>query len=510
MIFNSFQFLWLFPLVFVGYYALCSIPRIAEKTKHYVANISLIVLSYWLYALWNPAYALLLLGVTAITYLAALCLDGNGLLGNACKGLRRRRLMAAFTVLALLPLLIFKYYNFINTNVTAALAYCGMALELPGLNWAVPVGISFFSFQAVGYMVDVYYGRVRAERNWWHYMLFVSFFPQIMCGPISKADILLPQIRACRPFRYEQAVGGLKLLLWGMFLKVVMADRLGVYVDAVYNAWAKESGASCLIASFAYSLQIYGDFGGYSFMAIGVGKLLGFDLMTNFRRPVFSVSIGDYWRRWHISLSTWLKYCVYIPLGGSRCAKWRAYLNLFLTFSVSGVWHGANWTYITWGLMHGTFLCLEKALGITAADKQGRSIVPSLFRWQPPKALVRVLRILITFFLVTLTRVFFRSATVADGWSVTKRIFSSSLSSLPQELTHCYALVCDGETETIFALLAVLVVLASEAVQEFLPGRAELLHSRYVVVRWTTYVLLLSAIIVFGVFGSRQFIYANF
>ncbi len=316
MIFNSFQFLWLFPIIFVLYYGLSYMPRVSDELKHKLTNFSLIIISYGLYMQWKPAYALILLGVTAITYVSALIISGGG--RN-----RRRGLIFACTTLALLPLLIFKYYNFINESISSFLAYCGLAVSIPGLNWAIPLGISFFTFIAVGYLFDVYYERIPAEKNWWDYMLFVSFFPQILAGPISKAKDVLPQIKANRRFSYDQAVSGLKFLLWGMFLKVVMADRLGLHVDRVFDNWEYNSGISCLVASFAYSFQIYGDFAGYSLMAVGVGRLMGFELVNNFARPYFSVSITDFWHRWQISLSTWLKDYVYIPLGGSRCSKLR-------------------------------------------------------------------------------------------------------------------------------------------------------------------------------------------
>lgn len=218
--------------------------------------------------------------------------------------------------------------------------------NLSGLNWAIPIGISFFSFQAIGYLVDVYKQRVPMERNFIDYALFVSFFPQIMSGPISRASDLLPQIKNKRTFNEAKAVQGLKWLLWGMFLKTVMADRLGLYVDSVYNNFQYQSGFSCLVASFMYTMQIYGDFAGYSLMAIGVGRLLGFDLVNNFNHPYFATSITEFWKRWHISLTRWLTTYIYIGLGGNRCSKIRQYWNIMITFLVSGVWHGANWTFI--------------------------------------------------------------------------------------------------------------------------------------------------------------------
>ncbi len=478
MIFNSFQFLWLFPIIWVLYYGLANLPRISVGARHEVANFSLIVVSYGLYMQWKPAYALILLGVTAVTYVSAIIVEGGG------KN-RKGYLITACATLALLPLLIFKYYNFINESISSLLASVGLASCLPGLNWAIPLGISFFSFQAVGYLFDVYYKRIPAERKWWEYMLFVSFFPQILAGPISKARDLLPQIKAYRQFDYDQAVAGLKFLLWGMFMKVVMADRLGLYVDKVFDNWEYNSGMSCLVASFCYSMQIYGDFAGYSLMAVGVGRLMGFELVNNFNRPYFSVSITDFWRRWHISLSTWLKDYVYIPLGGSRCSKLRNYWNIIVTFLVSGIWHGANWTFIVWGLLHGVFQVAEKALGMQKCESRRFG--------------VRLPRILLTFVIINFLWTIFRMPTIVDGMGVIARMFTQSGPMLDM-----------GNKNVLFTLMSVGIVLISEFAQEFAPQRFAMLNNRRVIVRWCTYVALAICILMAGVLDSSQFIYVSF
>ena len=246
-------------------------------------------------------------------------------------------------LLALAPLTFFKYFNFINDNLSEILAWGGWETHLSGLNWAIPIGISFFTFQALGYLWDVYYRKQEAEEGE---------------EPVSAVG------KRLRPyFDYGKAVEGLKMILWGMFAKVVVADRLSLFVDIVLPNYMHYTGMTCFVASVFYTIQIYADFSGYSLMAIGVGKVLGFELTENFRRPYFAVSVTDFWRRWHISLSTWLKDYVYIPLGGSRCAKWRNYWNIFVTFLVSGIWHGANWTFVIWGCMHGVFQIVEKMLG---------------------------------------------------------------------------------------------------------------------------------------------------
>lgn len=425
---------------------------------------------------WKPAYAVLLLGVTAVTYGSALLIEKRQAYGQ------KKYIIGSGAALAVLPLLVFKYYNFMNENFSSLLGSMGLHAELPGLNWAIPVGISFFTFQAVGYLFDVYYRRMEAEHDWWDYMLFVSFFPQIMSGPISKAKDLLPQIKNPRPFDYDQAVSGLKFLLWGMFLKVVMADRLGLYVDTVFDNWQYNTGTSCLVASFAYTFQIYGDFAGYSLMAVGVGKTLGYELVNNFKRPYLSVSITDFWRRWHISLSTWLKDYVYIPLGGSRCSKGRSYLNIFITFLVSGIWHGANWTFIVWGVLHGLIQIIEKMLGLQKCESD---------KWW-----VRVPRILVTFLLVNFLWTVFRMPTIGDAAGALGKMLSGGAMLKMEHI--------------VFIFVSFALLICSELNEEFLGGRFSVMNSKQWFVRWGGYLFLASMILVAGVLDNGQFIYVSF
>ena len=323
MIYNSIHFLLVYPLLFLLYYAI-------PKRFGWWRNLYLLLVSYALYIQWSAAHALFLMGVTAVTYLGARLL------------LRSRRPKLVFVLsllIALAPLAFFKYFHFLNETIAALLATIGLQMPLIGHHWAIPVGISFFTFQAIGYLADVYLRRIEPERNFLHYALFISFFPSILSGPINKASLMLPQIKNLRPdFDYPKAVEGLKLILWGMMMKVVVADRVALYADTVLNSYENYTGLTCFLASVMYSIQIYADFAGYSLMAIGVGKTLGFELTENFRRPYFAVSVTDFWHRWHISLSTWLKDYVYIPLGGRRCSRTRNYWNIFVTFLVSGIW----------------------------------------------------------------------------------------------------------------------------------------------------------------------------
>ena len=433
---------------------------------------------------WKPAYALVLMGVTFITYwggqILQLRIGSDGVENNEKK--RRFRLVWLFVLLALLPLLIFKYYNFLNNSISDGLAAIGLQFCLPGLNWAVPVGISFFTFQAVGYMLDVYHGRIKKEDNVIDYILFVSFFPQVASGPISKASALLPQIKTAMTFNYEQTVSGLRYLLWGIFLKVALADRVGIYVDTVFAGYTKFSGVGCFLGSLLYSVQIYSDFEGYSLMAVGLGKTLGFDLINNFRRPYFSVSITDFWRRWHISLSRWLRDYVYIPLGGSRCSKPKNNLNIFITFLVSGLWHGANWTFIVWGILHGISQIIEKMFGWNKKDYKG---------------IRKIARIGLTFLIVTIAWTIFRSPSIGE-----------TLGYFAQYLSPSGKLIAEGST-LVYIIMALIPVVLYEVITEFFPATYSRLFSKQWL-RWCAYLGVFTMMMLIGVFDGSSFIYVSF
>lgn len=473
MLFNSFQFLWVFPIIFVVCWACNSVG----KSNRTLSNAALLIASYGLYIHCNPVATIFLLAVTFITYFAALLIERQCAYG--CK----KYLISIGILLAFLPLLVFKYYKFLSSILTDVLAVVGIENPLPGLNWVVPLGISFFTFQAVGYLWDVYYRRTKAEHNWWDYMLFVGFFPQIASGPISKANDLLPQIKANRRFDSEQVTQGFRLFLWGMFLKVVMADRVGLLVDSIYKNYEYSSGTTCILAAILYSFQIYGDFAGYSTMAVGVGKMLGFDLVNNFRRPYLAASVTEFWRRWHISLTRWLTDYVYIPLGGSRCSKLRNYSNIMVTFLVSGIWHGANWTFIVWGLLHGAFQTVEKVFHLQKCENKS----------------VRLFRIVVTFALVSLAWVFFRMPSLEQAWAVMAKMFTCS---------GPMALTATNSQKLILAFALMTVVLA-DLIAEFYP-KFSLLGNRYMPVRWLTYLFLICSIVLCGVLDAGSFIYVSF
>ena len=467
MLFNSLRFLLVFPLIFGVYWAIPARYNTARK-------VFLIVLSYLLYMNWRPAPALLLLAVTLLTYGGGIWLEKSN----------KPLLAWLLAILALLPMLVFKFHDGIDRALTAALSAAGLHFTLQGLNWALPVGITFFTMQALGYMLDVYHGRIRPEKNLADYMLFVCFFPQLVAGPISKASDLLPQIRQERRFNYTQAVDGLKCLLWGMFLKVALADRAGIVVDKVFDGYQLYSAAGFALNTALYGIQIYADFAGYSLMAVGVAKVLGFDLVNNFRRPFLAQSITDFWRRWHISLTRWLRDQVYIPLGGNRCSKLRNYANILVTFLVSGLWHGASWNFLLWGGYHGLLLVGEKALGWHKNESTG---------------VVKALRIVLTFSLVSLGWLLFRDASAATTLGYFSRLGSLQGRILP----------VGGGNQPAFCLLALLPLLAYEFLAEFRPERYARLQ-RKPALRWAAWLAVFALIVLIGVHDGSSFIYERF
>lgn len=471
MIYNSFNFIVFFPLIFLLYYA---IPAKYQNAR----NLFLLSVSYLLYLNWKPVYALILLGVTTITYVSARQVE---------KSSKPKLIMTWGIIITLLPLSFFKYFNFINETVYELMSLFCIRFQLTGLNWTIPIGISFFTFQSMGYLWDVYYKKIPAEKNFLTYALFISFFPSIISGPINKASLVIPQLKNLRPyFDYPKAVGGLKMLLWGMFMKVVVADRVGLYVDIVLPKYMNFTGTSCFLASVLYTIQIYADFAGYSLMAIGVGKTLGIELTENFLRPYFAVSVTEFWRRWHISLSTWLKDYVYIPIGGSRCSKTRNYWNIFVTFLVSGIWHGANWTFIVWGIWHGVFQIIEKMLGQQKCE----------YGW-----FGKTIKIIITFLLVNFAWIFFRMPTLGDACSVIKRIFDFSL---PMNVYIDYG------PNLPLTIIGVTLLIFKDVRDEFFPNKFLLMNNKHFFIRWGCYLSLIAMILLMGVLGSDQFIYANF
>lgn len=479
MVFNSFNFWLIFPFIFVIYWA---IPIKFNRAR----NLFLLVVSYLLYMNWKPSFAIVLFAVTVI------CWWGGLVLNNKEDRNRKEALCWCFVALGLLPLLIFKYYNFLNASLTSVLESIGLNFALPGLNWAIPVGISFFTFQAVGYLLDVYKKRIPVEKNFLVFALFVSFFPQVTSGPISTAKELIPQFNTPHTFRYEQGRDGLKMLVWGIFLKLALADRIGIYVDTVYTNYIHYSGAVCFLASIMYTLQIYCDFAGYSLMAIGIAKAIGFDLINNFNRPYLAASVTEFWKRWHISLTRWLTTHVYINLGGNRCSKFRQYINIMITFLVSGLWHGANWTFIIWGALHGFFQIIEKTL---MGDKLKIELKNGIHGF----SIVRGLRIAFTFTLVSFAWIFFRMPTLEGAVDMIGKIFTDfgQISIGPLDPISMVGIGIGGP-----------LLFVREIREEYFPNQIKIFKSP--IVKWVFYIGVACFTLAMGVLDAGQFIYVTF
>jgi D-alanyl-lipoteichoic acid acyltransferase DltB (MBOAT superfamily) len=340
MLFNSIQFLIFFPVIATIYFLL----------PHRYRWLLLLVGSYYFYMSWKPEYIILILASTLIDYSVGLKL------GSESRPAIRRRWLLLSLVTNLGLLFSFKYFNFFNDSFRQLFQMANLSYPVPALNVLLPVGISFYTFQTLSYTIDVYRGKIQPERHLGVFALFVSFFPQLVAGPIERSGNLLPQFYQKTAVDYERIISGLQRMTWGFFKKVVIADRLALLVNTVYNHPTEFSGMPLIIATYAFGFQIYCDFSAYSDIAIGAARVMGFDLMENFRQPYYARSIPEFWRRWHISLSTWFRDYVYLPLGGNRVKLPHWVFNILVVFVVSGLWHGANWTFVIWGALHGIFM----------------------------------------------------------------------------------------------------------------------------------------------------------
>lgn len=471
MLFNSLAFTVFFPVVALVFFVI----------PHRFRWLFLLLASYYFYMNWKPIYALLILTSTLVTW-------SCGLLLQSAENIRTKKIYLVLSLFINFSILfLYKYFNFVNATIYDGLDYLGIRWDVPNLDLLLPVGISFFTFQAVGYTIDVYRGTIRAERHLGIYALFISFFPQLVAGPIERAANLLPQFHEVKQFTADNFSRGFKMMLWGFFLKIVVADRLAGYVDAVFNNVEHHTGASYLLASVLFAFQIYGDFAGYSLIAIGTAKILGFKLMTNFDNPYFSTNIATFWSRWHISLSTWFKDYLYVPLGGNRVSARRNYFNVFVTFLVSGIWHGANFTFVIWGGLHGLYLMVEKYFGIHKRKTKSTLSLKNIFL------------IVVTFVLVDFAWIFFRASTLQEALHIITQIFTNAYSPLFMKWDVFFA-----------AGIALSILFAKEFMEEFFPRKFPLLYSDNVIVSSGTAASLMAIIILLGVFNSGQFIYFQF
>ena len=488
MLFNSWQFAVFFVIVFFSYFAL----------PHRFRWILLLIASYYFYMSWNPELVALISGVTLETYLC------GRLLANPDRSERARKwILGVGVTIPLLLLFFFKYFNFFAGAVGDLLALISLPVHSLALNVLLPVGISFYTFQSLAYVIDVYRGDIEAQKHLGIYALFISFFPQLVAGPIERSKNLMPQFFEEHQFNEQNAADGIRMMAVGFFKKLVVADYLSYHVNFVYNDLSNQSGLSLIVATVLFAFQIYCDFSGYSDIAIGAARMLGFRLMKNFDSPYLAHSIKDFWRRWHISLSTWFSDYVYIPLGGNRVKLPRYYLNLFLTFLVSGLWHGANWTFVVWGALHGVYRIIG-ALRETARKRRGLAPSPEA------KGLRGALQVAFTFTLVTAGWVFFRANTLQDAFYVFRHCLDGIDGSLFQYLRNGYVGAAFDKgifVQILISLAALITIDVSMKKRDMLRW----LDAQKPLFRWSIYVSFVLLIVLLSEKGiAAQFIYFQF
>ena len=496
MLFNSFQFLVFFPIILLVYFI---IPR---KIRY----IWLLLSSYYFYMCWNATYALLLFGSTFVTYLAARGIYRWHEKENVKKGFVAGSLVLNFGILFM-----FKYFSFVMESVQKVLGKFGIGFQAPVLDLLLPVGISFYIFQAVGYTIDVYRGKLVPEKNLLKYALFVSFFPQLVAGPIERSTNLLPQIQQVHQFKLwdpKRIQRGALIMIYGYILKMVIADRAAIYVDVIFDpmTYSNYRGVQIFVAAILFSLQIYCDFAGYTYIAIGAAKVMGFDLMDNFKMPYLARNIKDFWDRWHISLSSWFRDYLYFPLGGNKKGAVRKYLNIFIVFAVSGLWHGAAWHYVAWGVLHGMLRicgeCIQKPKEALYARLKIKRDTLATAIWQTG----------CTFALVTLAWMFFRGESVRQAVDLIYNMISEwnvwvltdgSLFTLGLDAKEWNVLLAAG------AFLFIVDLIRYKGINP-----VEVFMEQNLWFRWILFYVGIFVILIFGVYGAQydasRFIYFQF
>ncbi len=500
MLFNSFSFLVFFPIVAIVYFL------IPQRIKY----LWLLGASYYFYMSWNPKYALLMLAVTVITY-------GAGLLMTVCgrkSGRLGKRLKTVCIfggiVLLLGILFVFKYYGFAVESVGKVFAIFHISVQMPAFDILLPVGISFYTFQGLGYIIDVYRGETAAEKNFLRYALFLSFFPQLVAGPIERSKNLLNQIYEPHKFDAGRVKDGLLLMGWGFFQKLVIADRIAILVDEVYGNYLSYSGLQLLLATILFAFQIYCDFGGYSDIAVGTARVMGFTLTKNFRSPYCAVTVSEFWRNWHISLTTWFRDYIYIPLGGNRRGRLRRYRNLLLTFTLSGLWHGAGWNYVIWGGLNGLY---QVAGDLTAPL---RACLQEKLHIRTECGSYRLFRRLITFAAVDFSWFFFR----ADGFKIALQMLRHGFQNIglptffsQENLLGINTMVLSEKNFFVMLLSLVLLMWVDNRKRRGVDFKG-ILARQNIWFRWLVYYGLIFSILIFGIYGpgydASAFIYFQF
>ncbi len=477
MVFTSFNFLIFFPLSALIYW-------ITPKKLRW---LTLLATSYFFYLNIKPVYLLLVIGITLSTFLFTRLMDQTNIES------KKKTYMIINIILILLPLFFFKYFSDINNGIINLLESKNIRWPLPEIQFFLPIGISFYTFIAIGYTIDIYNEELEPEKNIGILALFISFFPLILSGPIERAKNMIPQFKKQQKINTQALSQGLKMMLWGYFMKLVVADRLGMYVDAIFNNISHHNGTSFLFASVLYPFQVYADLGGYSFIAIGIAKVLGYNVMHNFKRPFFATSISQFWRRWHISLISWLTDYIYTPLSFAfrKYSVWGIVIALMITFFISGIWHGANLTFVIWGLMQGIFL------GIEALTNKKKTIFKKEYDLNSKRWYI-IIGIFTTFILFTSSQIFARAPNLDDALLIYDKIF-----------TQPGTLFLD-KTTLAYALTGLFILLTKDFIEEFRPGKYLLFNNKNIIVRFSSYLAVIFIILYIGVLTSNQFIYFQF
>lgn len=479
MLFNSIDFAIFLPIVFILYWF------VTNKNLR-LQNALLLVSSYFFYACWDWRFLFLLMFSTVLDY-------STGLKMQDAPTQQKKRFWFWLSVGINLGFLgIFKYYNFFIESFAEALALLGVEVHPWTLQVILPVGISFYTFHGLSYVIDIYKGRIKAERNFVEYAVFVSFFPLLVAGPIERATHLLPQIKKERVFNYLKAIDGLRQILWGLFKKIVIADNCGDFANQIFNNSADQSGSTLALGALFFTFQIYGDFSGYSDIALGTARLFGIELLRNFAFPYFSRDIAEFWRRWHISLSSWFRDYLYIPLGGSKGGNWMRIRNTFIIFIVSGFWHGANWTFIVWGALNALFIMPSI---IMKTNRNNMETVAQGRLLPTPK---EIFQMMTTFALAVFAWIFFRAENMTHAVSYISDMFSMSLFSAPAVKPYY-----------LFALMGIFMVVEWLG-REQQYALAKLGHHWKAPLRWAMYYVIIVAIFYFSTGKEHQFIYFQF
>jgi alginate O-acetyltransferase complex protein AlgI len=474
MLFNTFEFLIFFFSVLIVFF---SVP---QKRRWFI----LLLASYFFYGYWKPSYLILIAGSTIADYLL------SNAIGKSKNDRKRKKLLSTSLILNLSLLFAFKYFDFLADSFNEILTTSDNSYKIKLLNLALPVGISFYTFQTMSYTIDVYNRKIKPEKHFGIFALFVSFFPQLVAGPIERASNLLPQFKRDTFIDYNRFASGAQLILWGLLKKALIADRVGLIANEIFNNHEDYQGFTLIIGVICFAFQIYCDFSGYSDIAIGTARVFGYDLMKNFKSPYFASSLTDFWRRWHISLSTWFKDYVYIPIGGNKVLKWRWYFNLWITFLISGIWHGANWTFVLWGAIHGFGLVIENILSYKRSDK------------------FLLFKKLWIFSLICLAWIFFRANTISDAFTIIGNILSFdhyntsqlSLYIVPTSKNAVFSM------DFILAYAGIFTLLFTEH-QLIVKNRWRLIPKNIKLVLFSVATV---AFLLLGVFDINEFIYFQF